>query len=279
MKKILIPTDFSENSWNAIKYALNFFESTTCNFYILHVNSLANLVGAETIYIPTQDAVAEAFTIPSKKKLQDILNRIKLLPANTKHKFYTLTDYNFFIDSIRKHIDEKKIDLIVMGTKGASGLKQIIIGSNTGDVITKVQCTTLVVPENAEYVNPKEIAFPTDYTLFYSSETLKPLSEIIEMHNSTIRILHINKRHAVLNEEQLKNKEYLEDYFSSCVYSSHFLTNTNIEDAIQCFVESRDINIITMVAKNLNYFQKILFSPTVTEIGYHTDIPFLVLHE
>ena len=279
MKNILIPTDFSENSWNAIKYALNFFKTTTCNFYILHVNSLANLVGAEIVYIPTQDAVTEAFTIPSRKKLRDVLNRIEILPPNTKHKFYRLTDYNFFIDSIRKHVDERKIDLIVMGTKGASGLKQIIIGSNTGDVITKVKCTTLVVPENAEYENPKEIAFPTDYTLFYSSETLKPLSEIIEMHKSTVRILHINKRHAILNEDQLKNKEYLEDYFSGCENSSHFLTNTNIEEAIQCFVESRDINIITMVAKNLNYFQKILFSPTVTEIGYHTDIPFLVLHE
>ena len=279
MKNILIPTDFSENSWNAIKYALDFFKKTTCNFYILHINSLANLVGAETVYIPTQDAIQEAFTLPSKKRLRETLNRIEHLPLNPKHKFFTLTDYNFFIDSIRKHVDEKKIDLIVMGTKGASGLKQIIIGSNTGDVITKVKCTTLVVPENAEYESPKEIAFPTDYSLFYSSKTLQPLSDIIEIHNATIRILHINKKDTILNDDQLKNKEYLEDYFSSYERSSHFLTNTNIEEAIQCFVESRDINIIAMVAKNLNYFQKILFSPTVTEIGYHTDIPFLVLHE
>ena len=259
MKNILIPTDFSENSWNAITYALDFFKKTTCNFYILHINSLANLVGAETVYIPTQDAIQEAFTLPSKKRLRETLNRIEHLPLNPKHKFFTLTDYNFFIDSIRKHVDEKKIDLIVMGTKGASGLKQIIIGSNTGDVITKVKCTTLVVPENAEYESPKEIAFPTDYSLFYSSKTLQPLSDIIEIHNATIRILHINKKDTILNDDQLKNKEYLEDYFSSYERSSHFLTNTNIEEAIQCFVESRDINIIAMVAKNLNYFQKILF--------------------
>ena len=136
-----------------------------------------------------------------------------------------------------------------------------------------------MVPENAEYNRPKEIAFPTDYSLFYSTETLLPLSEIVEIHKAAVRILHINKRHTILNDDQIENKEYLEDYFSSYEHSSHFLTNSNIEEAIQCFVESRDINLIVMVAKNLNYFQKILFSPTVTEIGYHTDIPFLVLHE
>ena len=61
--------------------------------------------------------------------------------------------------------------------------------------------------------------------------------------------------------------------------SFHFLTNNNIEDAVQCFVESRDIDMIAMVAKNLNYFQRILFMPTVEEISYHSDVPFLVLHE
>ncbi|MCK5401426.1 MAG: universal stress protein [Flavobacteriaceae bacterium] len=279
MKNILIPTDFSENSWNAIEYALGFFKKTTCNFYILHVNSLSNLIGAEASFTYSQDVIEETFTKPSKKKLRQILKRIERLPLNTKHQFFTLTDYNFFIDSLRKYIEEKKIHYIVIGTKGATGLKKLIIGSNTGNVITKIQCTTLIVPENAKYVTPKEIAFPTDFLFFYSIKTLQPISKIVEMHNAAVRILHVNKRNAILNDDQIKNKESLEAYFNNCEHSFHFLTNNRIEDAIQCFVESRDINIIAMVAKNLNYFQKILFSPTVKEIGYHTDIPFLVLHE
>mgnify|MGYP001820482560 FL=1 len=279
MKNVLIPTDFSENSWNAIKYALNFFRKSTTNFYILHINSLGNLIGTETPYISTQEDIEEAFTKPSQKKLEDIKNRIEHLPINTKHHFFTLTDYNFFIESIRNNVDEKKIDCIVMGTKGASGLKKIIIGSNTGDVITKVKCTTLVVPENAEYEVPKEIAFPTDFSFFYPTETLAPITEIAKVHHAAVRILHVNKRNVELNQDQLHNKQNLEDYFNGFEHSFHFLTNKHIEDAVQCFVESRDIDIIAMVAKNLNYFQKILLSPTVKEIGYHTDVPFLVLHE
>jgi hypothetical protein len=166
-----------------------------------------------------------------------------------------------------------------MGTKGASGLKKFIVGSNTGDVIKKVQCTTLVVPENARFTKLEEIAFPTDFTLFYDIETLQLISDILDKYNASLRILHISRKAEELNINQHKNKELLEDYFSNHKLSFHFLTNKKIDFAVQCFTESRGINMIIMVAKNLNYFQHILFHSKVEEISYHTDVPFLVLHE
>lgn len=280
MKNILLPTDFSENSWNAIKYALAFFENHKCNFYLLHINLLSNVVINDSPYIPTQDVIEDIYTKPSKIELRNIIKRIsKQLENNKKHKFYTLTDYNFFIDAIKQQVDKKKIDLIVMGTKGASGLKKYLVGSNTGDVITKVKCNTLIVPENANFIKIREIAFPTDFSLAYTIHKLEPIIEIMKAYNSSLRIVHISKKKVELDSDQIKNKELFEDFFNRQKYSFHFLTNTKIEDAIQCFIESRDIDLITMVAKNLNYFQQILFHSKVEEISYHTDIPFLVLHE
>jgi nucleotide-binding universal stress UspA family protein len=231
-------------------------------------------------FAANQEVIEEIYIKPSKQKLRKLLKRILDRFSNLKnHKFYTLTDYNFFIESVRKQVEEKKIDIIIMGTKGASGLKKLIIGSNTGDVITKVHCTTLVVPENAKFTIPEEIAFPTDFSLSYNIQTLQPVSEISENYNSAIRILHLSKKGSELNPNQQKNKELLEDYFNNHTYSFHFLTNEKIEDAVQCFVESRNIDMIVMAAKNLNYFQRILFLPAVEKISYHTDIPLLVLHE
>lgn len=280
MKSILLPTDFSENSWNAIQYALNFFEKSNCHFYLLHVNRLSHLASVDSPYITTPEAIGEVQTNLAKKQLRQLLRRISQeFPHNKNHKFYTLTDFNFFIESIRNHIEEKKIDMIVMGTKGASGLKKLIIGSNTGDVITKVPCTTLVVPENAKFTGITEIAFPTDLSISYHIQTLQSISEVLEEFHSFLRILHISKKKEDLNVDQQKYKELLEDYFIDNNFSFHFLTNDKIEDAVQCFVQSRDIDMIAMVAKNLNYFQRILFLPTIENISYHTDVPFLVLHE
>jgi nucleotide-binding universal stress UspA family protein len=280
MKNILLPTDYSENSWNAIKYALNFYREQECIFYILHVNRLSNVVTNDTPFIPTQDVIEDVYTKPAKKQLRKLLKKIlKQFPNKDNHRFYTLTDYNFFIESIRKNVEEKKIDVIVMGTKGATGLKKLIVGSNTGDVITKVQCTTLVVPENAKYSDPNEIAFPTDFSLFYNIDTLKPITDILDQTKAAVRILHISKKNEKLNANQIKNKEILEDYFLDYNHSFHFLSNKKVEDAVQCFVESRDVDMIAMVGKNLNYFQQILFHSRIEEISYHTDVPFLVLHE
>lgn len=280
MKNILLPTDFSENSYNAIAYALHYFRDSKCNFYLLHVNTLDNLIVGDTAYIPSAEEIENIYTKPAKVKLDTLLNRIhKSFPSNKNHKFHTLTDYNFIIESIRKYVEEKKIDMIVMGTKGASGLKEFIIGSNSGDVITKVKCTTLIVPENAKYTSLKEVAFPTDFSLSYDLQTLEPITELLNKENAVLRILHITKKNAKLNSDQDSNKELLEEFFEDREFSFHFLTNTKVEDAIQCFIESRDIDIIVMVAKNLNYFQHLLFHTRVEKISYHTDIPFLVLHE
>jgi nucleotide-binding universal stress UspA family protein len=280
MKNILLPTDFSENSFNAITYVINAFESYKCTFFLLHVNRLNNLVEGDTPYVPTQDIIENLYAGPARKKLKAVLKKIaQELPNNKNHKFYTLTDYNFFIESIRKQVKEKNIDLIAMGTKGASGLKEYIVGSNTGDVITKVKCSTLVVPENAKYAPLNEVAFPTDFTATYDFNTLQPILDILEKSSASLRIVHINTKDETLNIDQQTNKNLLDDFFENSEYSYHFLTHKKVEDAVQCFVESRAIDMIVMIAKNLNYFQQILFHSKVEKISYHTNIPFLVLHE
>ncbi|WNH13231.1 universal stress protein [Thalassobellus suaedae] len=279
MKNILIPTDFSENAWNAIEYALRFFSKSTCNFYLLHVNTSDVLTCHEDTPVFDDNTVSSVLKNSSKKHLQQTIKRINKRPQlNPKHRFYTILDNNFIINSIRKQVAEKKIDYIVMGTRGASGINKLPIGSNTGNVITKVKCTTLVVPENAKYVTMKEIAFPTDFSFFYPAETLQPMTDIVESCYAAVRVLNIKRNGVELNEDQQKNKAFLDDYFNNNEHSFHFLTQSHIEGAIQEFVKSRDVNLIAMLAKNLNYFQKILFHPKVPKISYYTDIPFLVLH-
>ena len=280
MKNILLPTDFSENSWNSIAYALKFFEKTTCTFYLLHVNALNYIAASDSPYITDKDFVENTFTKPAKKQLKALLKRIATdFPESQNHHFITLTDYNFFVESVRNHVLEKKIDLIVMGTKGASGLKKVIVGSNAADVIKKVKCATLVVPENADFVDLDEIAFPTDYLLTYGVDLLKPLYNILNVHNSSLQVVHISNKAEEMSIEQQENKDLLSEFFNRFRTKFYNLSNKNVEDAIECFVQSRDVKMMAMVAKNLNYFQRILFHNKIEEITYHTDIPFLVMHD
>jgi nucleotide-binding universal stress UspA family protein len=279
MKNILIPTDFSENSMNAMKYAISFFEDIAANFYLLHV-SMTNEMDEEECYYKNSDTVLDQkVSLNPSDKLKLELQKIKQLSYNKKHSFYPIHEQVHFIDAIRKCVLEKHIDYIVMGTKGDSKQSNTVLGSHTADVIKRVKCTVLVIPENAKYTRPKNIIFPTDFNIYYKDKLLKTLSEILEKKNAEMSVLYVSKKVQDLSSLQKKNRNYLEDYLQDKPHSFYFISNENVDNAIEDFVAKSDVDMIAMIAKNLNLFQRTLFQPIVAKLSYHTKVPFLVLHE
>ncbi len=279
MKNILLPTDFSENAWNAIRYAMELFKDEPCNFYVFNSFRLPAYTTDDFMVSSTNDGLEEALYTKSSESLDKVLQKINKLEKNPKHTFRKISAYNFFLEAIKEEVSKNDIDLIVMGTKGATGAKEIFIGTNTGDVISKVQVPLIVIPENTIFKQPKEIAFPTDHEVFYKRKSLNTLIKIAELHQSTIRIVHVSLDKSVLTTDQLTNKNFMLECLEKINHTYHTLHNLMLEDALSCFTQSRDIDMIAMVPKNLNFFQKIFFKPKVEEISYHTKIPLLILHK
>jgi len=278
MKSILVPTDFSKNSIRALKYVQILFAGMECNFYVLYVGTLLDTKRDTESFQETDESSGEN----TKGKLKELVKETRSHSTEANHFFFPLHEYGFFIPTIKKHLEENDIDLIVMGTKGASGLKEKVVGSNAGDVITRVQCNTLVVPVQAALAKPREIVFPTDFNIFYSLKILRPMEEMVKLGKAQFRIMNALKEGDGLNLEQEKNKEYLLDFMNDTFpenYSFHTITNEKVKRAIQCFAESRDVDMMVMVAKNLNFIQQVLFDSIVEQISFHTKIPFYVIHE
>lgn len=279
MKNILLPTDYSENSLNAIRYAISFFRKTRCNFFLFNAVPISTLISGDMVYAANTIQLEKTITESAKLKMKNLVKRIEKEDYNPKHNFVSLVEYDHLVSGIKHMVADKNIDLIVMGTKGASGLKEVVLGSNTGSVITRVQSNVLVIPEEAKFIPPEEIAFATDYNLLYNAKILDPLIEIAKKNEAMIRVLHVSRRDEVLSQEQKENKELLGEYLKDIDHHFHSVTNKKLEAAVECFVQSREVQMIAMIAKNLNFFQQILFKPTIEEISYHTKVPFLVLHE
>jgi nucleotide-binding universal stress UspA family protein len=276
MKQILVPTDFSSNAWNAFEFARKRFEKVPCRFYILHVADLADapLAANSLIFAKPENTTA-------KKDLRTVFERISGLAPNANHKFMALQEYGYFVDMVRKSIAENNIDLLVMGTKGADGIKESVIGSNTGDVIHKVQCDILIVPENAVYRSFQEVVFPTDFNIFYNHHILESLSDLLAMDPIILRVMHVMAINGKLNEHQELNKAYLEDYLEEVFgndHSFHTITNTKVPKAIEGFVDQMGIDLVVMVAKNLNFLQQLFFDSSIKKLSFHTEVPMLVLH-
>ena len=198
MKKILIPTDFSENAWNALTFALALFANEKCDFLLFHVNPIV-YSGAENSVIVPQHMLKESVIKESQKKLTSLLGRIEKKFCNKNHNFKSLAVYDFFIDAIKLQLAESEVDLIVMGTKGATGLRKVTLGSNTGHVITKIKYPLLAVPENAQFNGLKQILFPTDYHTGIDINVLDDLKSIMSLNNSNLKIVHMVSKESKLS--------------------------------------------------------------------------------
>ncbi|WP_299799361.1 universal stress protein [uncultured Maribacter sp.] len=278
MKHILIPTNFSSNSWNALEYAVNLFTNEQCIFYILHVDELSNSdIQGNSLLVMTRPN-----RITAKEKLQVVLKKISSLYANQLHQFIALEEYGNLIDHIKKTVESKKIDIIVMGTKGATGLKTSFLGTNTGNVITKVVCNVLVIPENAIAKAPNKVAFPTDFNLFYTYPILNSITEILEISNAKLDVIHVTQTKPNFSNSQLINQAYLNDYLKELFIDNHsfnHILGKNVRDSILDYITENKIEMLTMVAKNLNLFQQIFFNNSVEELSHQTSVPLFVMHE
>jgi nucleotide-binding universal stress UspA family protein len=243
------------------------------------VNPLLSNTRDKKSMLRTPEAVEVQVLEKSRVQLGNLLKRIEKLPKNDQHIFVTHTAYAFFIETVREVIRAQQIDMVLMGTKGATGFKQISLGSNTAAVMTKVKCPLLAVPQDAMYRDPREIAFPTDYRLAYSQNVLNSLEDMVATTKAALRVLYMSTKDADLELEQQRNKDLLQDFFNPYELSFHHVDGKNLSTAVQYFIQSREIDMIAMVAKNLNFLQRILFKPRIEEISYHVKVPFLVLHE
>jgi nucleotide-binding universal stress UspA family protein len=276
MKKILLPTDFSDNSWNAIKYALKLFKNEKCDFYLLNTYTPVIYSKEYVLANPTQFDLSNDIREASKDGLEEINNRINEEFSNSKHTFHQLSSFNTLIREIKDLQKRVLMDFIVMGTKGATGAKEILFGSNTVHVFKYAKYPVLAIPDAFQFEAPLEILFPSDYELDFKVKHLRPIMDIATAYHSRVNILNVSRGYE-LTMWQEQNKRKLESYFLNIEHLFHRFRNQNISDAISLFQLKNLTNLLVMINNKHSFFENLFFKPVINQIGFHLNIPFLVI--
>ncbi|KGL62502.1 universal stress protein [Polaribacter sp. Hel1_85] len=279
-RKILLPTDFSKNSWHAIKYALELYKNDHCDFYILNVFTAPKNIMESLMNSEPGSELYELEKEKSEKGLVKILDLLKVqVSENQKHHFKTISIFNDPLEAIKNIVEKEDIEMIVMGTKGITNSRKVAYGSTAIYVMEKVRnCPVIVVPEIARHILPKEIVFPTSYKTHYKRRELNHLIEIAKKCDSNIEILHVFEEEK-LDKNQEQHKEMLKEIFEDVSYSFHELSINSVEAAITIFVESRDSDMVAFINKKHAFFGSILTQPLVKELGFNSLVPILVMHD
>lgn len=245
------------------------------NVYMPPISSPGGSVSSAAVTKVLLDAAQKT----SEDGLATVLKKVRAKDKSRLHQFKTLSKYDFFLSAVKEAVQKEKIDLIVMGTKGASGLREAIVGSNTASVIGNVTCPVLAIPEKAVFKNPKEIAFATDYDHYYTLAETGALFHLVKKYHSTVRVLHALDIEDTLSNKREAVKKHLEGMLLPFPNSFHILTGISLETAIRVFIQSRHVDLLCMVGKHHTFFERILGKPRTETISFHITVPYLVLHE
>ncbi len=276
MKRVLLPTDFSSNAHNAIVYALELYKHVPCTFYLVHTYGIP-IYGMEYNMIdPYEMDFLDHYQKEKKERLNALREELKASHANPMHKFIVHTAFNTLEDEVRQLVAKKGVQMIVMGTKGATGANKVWFGSNTVHVIKKSTCPVLAIPENFHYEKPKEILFPTDYEADYKEEVLGELLFLAENNIGCINVLHVSTGYD-LNDAQVKNKVILEKLLEPHSHIFHEVSTNEVIKGINDFQLKTKINLLAMVRNKHSFLESLFIKPLVRKIALHLEIPFMVM--
>jgi nucleotide-binding universal stress UspA family protein len=277
MRQILFPTDFSDAAHAAFIYALKFADSFGAEVVVLHVYDLPIV---ETPPLP--ESTTEIFEIVEMHQFESFKEELpemhKIAEAHGLGHIKTrnVMLYGDLVYNVNKVCSEENIDLIVMGTKGASGLKETFLGSKTASVVSNAKVPVLGIPVDAEYHPIKSIAFTTQYK-DKDNDALKNVITIAEKFNAEVLCLYIKNDDDPEDIDERINEWKI--YYRNNKINFFNISGDHIEQTIIDFIDNQHVDLLVMRTHKRGFFESLFHRSLTKKMTYHTKVPLLIYHE
>lgn len=274
MNQILFPTDFSEAANRAFIFALNFAEKWGSTINTLHVFSPVDVMD---VYAPYgyQD-VQEALKRNQFNRYLESVESLKKMAEEHgygKVKIKHIMEEGPTVETIVKVAEREKVDMIIMGTTGAHGLKELFLSSVAAELLENAPCMVLAVPQNASFDGVIDnIAFTTSYR----PEEYKALSVIEEMakpFEATVHSINIDLAHTEFYLKRMD--EFKEEFDGRDHLTFSVVEGTDFYGALTNFLQEKEVDILAMVTHKRNFIQELFHYSRAKMMSYHSETPVL----
>ena len=187
---------------------------------------------------------------------------------------------NDFVDGLEKTARHRRADMIIMGITGKSAIAQVFFGSNTLKMAERKVCPVLIVPQNAFFAPLKNVMLTSDFKSTVDTTPSVPIKDFLDAFKPQLHIVNVNKDHWIsLTEDIEKEKQDMKQLFADYNPEFYFMRLYDVDEAINLFAESRNIDLIIAIQKNHSFIDKLLNGSRTKTLSYHSKMPILVMHE
>lgn len=272
MKKILVPTDFSSEAENALKVAAQLAKEYDAEIYLLHMLELpmdmVNPVGTTR----SSDLPEALFFMKlAKKRFTELLSE----PYLKDLQVHETVEFEQAFDGIMETSKKYNCDFIVMGSQGATGFKEMFIGSNTEKVVRTSEIPVLVIKKDRPNFNIKNFVFATNLENA-NKKTLEKVVEFAKLTQSKLHLVYINTANQFVTTEETDSQfQNFLDGLDLDNYEFHVYNDNSVEKGIIHFagkIKADIVGIATHGRKGLSHF----FNGSISEdLANHSDIPVI----
>lgn len=275
MKTIIVPTDFSETAYNAARYALGLAKQTgAVRILLYHAYELIVPIPDLPTAVPMVNM--EDLKASSLEGLQRMKDELAPLISEGITVDYR-ADNHLLAANIDQVCKEEGADVIVMGITGGSQLEEILVGSNTVDVVKNSSYPVIVVPTQATFRPVKKIVFACDLRKVAKTTRKELLHKLLDEFRPELHVLNIQKegKEHMHPEENQELDNMLHNYNPQY----HFVDHPNIVEGITGFAEKEAADLLLIIPKKHGLFDSIFKRSHVSRIAFHTHVPLLSIHE
>jgi nucleotide-binding universal stress UspA family protein len=273
MVNILVPTDFSQLSKFALKYAIKIANTLDGNITVLHVITMTRALRisiGETMR--SHDHTHESPEQDLEKLIMTLSEQYK-----TSHPIkYEVVRGRYFPSTLLREARRLRSGLVVMGTRGATGLTKTVLGSNTNSVIEVSHVPVLAVPEKAEFKGFRNVVYASD--LRNLEEELKILIHYIEKFGSTIHLVHIVPPEKQVDVIEAKIDGVLKKFRYKNIVTL-VLVDHDVDSAIDQYVGVSKADVLAMFTHELSFFEKVFDRSMTRKMAFHSRIPLLAFRQ
>jgi nucleotide-binding universal stress UspA family protein len=274
MINILVPTDFSQLSKFALKYAIKIANTLDGNITVLHIITMTR-----AFRISMRERIRSSENNLEDSPEQELEKLIKTLSEQykTSHPMkYQVVRGRYFPSTLVREARRLRSGLVVMGTRGASGLTKAVLGSNTNSVIEVSHLPVLAVPEKAEFKGFRNVVYASDLRNLHRE--LQILIRYVEKFGSTIHLIHIVPPGNDIGPIEAKIERVLQKFPYKNIVTL-VLVDSDIDSALDQYVEVSKADVLAMFTHELSFFEKVFDRSMTRKMAFHSRIPLLAFRQ
>lgn len=275
IKNILVPVDFSACSKNALLEAINLAKKVNAKIHMVnavHVHTPhANYSSAaiiDTLFADYDAQVKQSF-----RELETEIIELNDVPHEAD-RFLT-----YLTDAIQAELQSKNIDLIIMGTRKRHDSIDHFIGTNATDVIQSTSVPVIIIPESSQIEKVSKIALATDLKKISNIGNMDILATLATVYHAEVLVFHVEEPPFEISKEDEKQMAEIQDKLKDVPSSVRTCEAKDVEEGIKDFVQRHDIDLLAIIPRRHNLFER-LFNKSLTKtIALDPEIPLLAFHD